>query len=63
MIDPLLGDAGNSFERIRIGSGFDFDDDEFGVGCFGDVVEGLLFGRVADGGYDCGVCTTEVLFQ
>jgi hypothetical protein len=38
-------------------------DSTFGAGCLGDVVESLLLGRIADGGYDSGICTTEVLFQ
>ena len=60
MVNALVGDAGNGFEGVGVGSRFDFDDDEFGARCFGDVVEELLFGRVADGGYDRGVCTTEI---
>lgn len=63
MIDSLRFDAGNDLEGIGVGPGLYLDDDEFGARCLWEVVKGLLFGRVADGGYDCGVCTTEVSFQ
>lgn len=63
VVDALIFDGRDGLETVRIGCGFYFDDDEFGAGCFGDVVESLLFGRIANGGYDGSVCTTEVLFQ
>jgi hypothetical protein len=63
VVDALVFDGGDGLETVSVGFGFYFDDDEFGARCFGDVVEGLLLGRIANGGYDSSVCTTEVLFQ
>lgn len=63
VVDALVFDAGDGLETVSVGFGFYFDDDEFGAGCFGDVVKGLLLGWIADGGYDISVCTTEVLLQ
>ena len=63
VVDSLVLDGGDGLEAVSVGFGFYLDDDEFGAGCFGDVVESLLLGRITDGGYDGGVCTTEVLFQ